>query len=154
MDSINLISDNYQYFLNLAYTITQCHDLKNDLVNNAYLKLQEILSRKPDLQLNLRYVYMTMKSIHIDQKRKKRETATSTEFFVTQVQEEDQTLEERIDLSECLDNMPFVHREVLLKSVEGGMMDLHRETQVPYFRIRTIRKEAFEMLKEEVSNNF
>ena len=51
-----------------AYRICNCHDLKNDLVNEMYLKLHGILEGDPSKEITDGYIYFMIKSIFLDKK--------------------------------------------------------------------------------------
>ena len=148
---LEIITENYEYFLDVAYSITKCHSSKKDLINDTFLRLESLVKRNPEKEINEGYVYLTMKSIFISEKRKNRETLQESAFFVYMVDEESEKTETRLLVNQALNEIPFINREVLLKSQEIGMKQISRESDIPYCRIKAIKKESLQMLESKLN---
>ena len=119
-----------------AYKICQCNDLKNDLVQEMYLKLYKILRENPEKEISERYVYLMIYSSFVDYTRKLR--PYYIEERILKEEPADDELSERVKISDALGEMEFFDREVLLRTQEqslrkvGQLMMVSKDTVAKY----------------------
>ena len=83
-------------------------------------------------------------------KRANKEISQESSFFVMLIDDDSDRTQNRIKVDSALNQIPFINREVLLKSQEVGMKQISRESEVPYCRVRSIRKEGMQMLENKL----
>jgi len=122
-------------------------DMANDIVQEMYIKIHDRLENKklPKLQyLTKSYVYLVLKSIFIDIKRQNKEIPTID--FTDEDNTDYEKLDQLNELREVLKTIPFLHREVLLQTLEKGQRNLSKETGVCRQRLRSYKNTALEII--------
>ena len=131
----------------MAYSICGDKTQADDLVQEMYLKIYEASQRR-ELKINDFYIYQTMKSIFIDQIRKKREFATS-DFSRFNLQECDR-LEKRKELVKLLEVLTIPERECLIITFEMSLRKAADELGiVSYSWVRNYKNKALQKLLKE-----
>lgn len=134
-----------------ALKICGCNDLKNDIVNDMYLRLHKILSENPNKEITNGYIYLIMRSIYIDGLRKNNEVPLENSHELAE--EEDFTLCKRITIDEALSEMRFFDREILLVTHEKkSLRELGREVGLHHSTISKYQKESLDKLKSKLNN--
>ena len=139
---------NQSIYEGYALKICGCQDKKNDLVNEMYIKLHEILTKRPEMQINNSYVYSIMRSIFIDEKRKKREIYIEDAFNNIEQTLEDDT-NDRIDLNNNLDKLTLLEREILLQTSESSLRAVSKRLGRSHQWVFVKHKAAMKKLKKK-----
>lgn len=161
---------NDDLYRSYALKICGCNDLKNDLVNDMYIKLDGILTKDPKKKIDNGYIFLMIRSIFIDGIRKNREIYVSfdeerieqksqnydcyinsarkiyVENKLIENQDNDyQKLCQRMAMDETLNTMSFYDREILLKLQETSLRKLSKKVGIHY---QTLHKEKNIALKK------
>ncbi len=111
-----------------------------------FLKLNKILEEEPSKEISDGYVYMILKSIYLNQVRDNKEFVL--DGYVFEAIDNDESLEQRLKINEALGQLPFVEREILLKTQEHTLRHLATEMGCSHEYIRLKRIDALENLKK------
>lgn len=112
----------YDKYLAYAFSICGCNDLKNDLVNDMFLKLDRILKEDPSKEVTDGYIYMILKSTYLNQVRDNKEFVL--DGYVFEAIDDKEVLEKRVEVLEALKKINYTTREIVLKSMEMPMRDI------------------------------
>ena len=124
-----------------ALKICGCTIKADDLVQEMYLKLHN--HKK---EISKVFVYRTLKSIFIDQCRKKK--IKTVELEPNTYIDENDTLERRYEALELLNNVTFFEKEVLLLTHETSLRKAEELTTVPHYVLNYHKKKALEKIKQ------
>lgn len=138
---------NDDLYRSYAYKICKCHELKNDLVNDMYIKIDATLKKYPSKELSNRFIYLTLRSIFLDGIRKNKEVLVDN--FPEIEQEKDKVLRDRITMDEVLSDMRFFDREILLKTHEKSLRKIAEEVGCSYVSIYNMKQEALIKLEKK-----
>jgi RNA polymerase sigma factor (sigma-70 family) len=138
---------NDDLYRSYAYKICKCHELKNDLVNDMYLKLDSILVKDPQKEVNNRFIYLMIRSIFLNDIKKNKEFTVDN--FPEVEQEEDVILCERITMDEVLSEMRFFDREILLKTQEKSLRKIALEVDCSYGYVHNMKQKALVKLRNK-----
>ncbi len=128
-----------------AFKICGCNELKHDLVNEMYLKLHTILKDEPSKEISDGYIYMMIKSIFLNQIRDNKEYVFDN--YVFEAFDDKEELTERLKVNEALNRLPFVKREILMKTEENTLRAVSREIGCSHEYVRQQRLSALNDLK-------
>ena len=129
-----------------ALKICGCNDLKDDLVNDMYIKLHGILERDPNKQINNSFIFLMIRSIFLDGIRAQREH--TVDIMPEPKYEPCEALCERVQMDEALSRMKFYDRELLLKTHEKSVRQLAKEVGINYMKIHREKVKSIEKLKD------
>lgn len=148
---VNEIADNYDLYLQYSYKITQSNQLKYDMLNEAYLKLDTYFKKYPEKTISKRLIYQTIKSVFIDYIRNNKLILVDIEYydFVDNDEIAREALADRHRVNEALGEMKFVEREILLRTEENSLRNVARTLQCNHVTIFNRRKEALIKFKEQ-----
>lgn len=135
---------NDELYKSYAYKICNCNDLKNDLVNDMYIKLNDILTKNPDKEISKRFIFLMIRSIFIDGIRKNKEVLVDVMPDIED--KKDPVLCSRITMDEVLSGMRFFDREILLKTHENSLRKVADEVGVHYVSIHNTKQKALDKL--------
>lgn len=135
---------NDEIYKSYAYKISQCHDLKHDLVNDMYIRLNDVLTKEPEKQISNGYIYLMIRSIFLDGIRKNREFCVSD--FPDIADQGTDCLNERIAINGHLNKLSFFDREILLKTSETSLRKMAGELDINYQAIHQFKQKAFKKL--------
>lgn len=138
-------AENYDKYKSYAYKICKSHELKNDLVNEMYVKLGAILEKNPEKFISDRFIYLMIKSIFFNQVTRNREIPM--EIPPQEHEIENDVLEERIMMDEVLSEMKFFDREILLKTHEKSLRKIAKEVGCPFQVVDSLKQSALTKLK-------
>ena len=129
--------DNYNKFVNYSLKICNDQSLAYDLVQDAYLKIG-------NKDVNCSYVYMTIRSIFLDQKKKEKNFVN-----IDEVQEyvEQKEFELKDEYEKVMEDMPFAIKECLLENQSYSLRKLQDRYNINYGKILRMINEAKEMIK-------
>lgn len=152
---IEQLANRHNEWVCMAKKICRDSELANDLVQEMYLKL---LNHK--CEINEGYIYLTIKNIFIDQKRKTKEYPS--ELSPNIPYKEDTDLDELqhdnnnfILTKETFKELKWYEKEILKLSTTEGVLELSRSSGISKFTIQKIRKQFKEKVlcrKEEIKN--
>lgn len=114
-----------------AYNICGCNNLKNDLVNDMYIKLYNLLQKEPERKISNGFIYSIMRNSFLTGIRNNKEILVD-DFPETET--DNDSLCERISMDNVLSEISFFDREILLKAQEksfrkiGVDIDCHHST--------------------------
>lgn len=137
------IGKDYDLYLSYAYKICGCDQSKGDLLSEAYLKLHAYLEKYPDKELTKSTVFLTMRSIFIDGKKKKKYT-TSLMVDVPEYKEDSTA---RHKLNNALSELKFKHREILLRTEESSLREVAKQLNCSHVAVHLRRQTALEKLR-------
>lgn len=154
----------YNILLKYAKSIDQTN--ANDLVHDTYLKLIE--GNKNFDEIEIGYMIFTLKSIFIDGVRKKKRVGEILfnefdNFHIENIAEEERN-NIRLDLTVLstfekllIDNLfgveIFNKKEGIMELIDGcNMLQLSKESKIPYITIRTSLKNIKEKLKDQIND--
>ena len=137
--------DNYDKWRSYAYDICRCHEMKNDLVNDMYLKLHDMVEKEPERTFSDRYIYLMIRSIFVDIKRREMDTVEIYEGVLTD--EPYDSLSDRKTIYGVLEEMTFFDREILLKSKEMSFREIGRKINSHHSTISKMYNESIEKAK-------
>tara|TARA_R110000772_G_scaffold31754_3_gene78075 strand:+ start:4832 stop:5314 length:483 start_codon:yes stop_codon:yes gene_type:complete len=143
--------DNHEENLAMAYKICNNNTDKYDLVQEMYLKILLHIQKGKMENINIKsgYVFRTMRNAFVDGKKKLKKIHYVEDIIEPGNDEyEDDILEMRKNVAEMLDEVPYLHREVLLQHQEKSQRQLSKETGVCRDRLRYYKNEALKKLKE------
>lgn len=145
------LSDNYELYLGYAYKICLNEDLKYDIVNDAYIKLDAYFKKYPEKTISKRFIWQTLKSVYIDDIRSRRLVCINIDDIElnNNNDKEGERLTARIKLNEALGELKFVDREILLKTEEKSLRIVAKQLQCNHVTIFNRRKNALTKLKEQ-----
>lgn len=129
-----------------AFKICGCKSKADDLVNDMYLKLAD-----KQREISNGYVYLTLKSIFIDNIRKDHLNAISLEDLYNDIEDvSSEILSERYELIDILrKDVSFFHKEILLITHETSLRKAEEEIDVPVSVLRYHKKKALNKLKDK-----
>lgn len=139
-------SINDDLYRGYAYKICKCHTLKNDLVNEMYLKLYDYLVKYPDKKLSNRGIYIIIRSIYLNMIRDNKEDVVD-ELPETN-NEDDVVLCGRITMDEVLGEMRFFDREILLKAQEKSFRKIGKDIGCHHTTVSKMYNESFDKVKK------
>lgn len=134
---------------NYAFSFCKCHDFKDDMVSELYIKIHDILTRTPDKQLGDSYIYLMLRSIYIDSIRNNNLVLVD-ETILDLIEDEEpyDSLDDRKWIDEALKQMSFLDREVLLLTQEKSLRTIEKESGVNYQAINKIKLKALPKLEK------
>ena len=132
-----------------AFKICQCHETKNDLVNDMFIKLHGILDDDPSKEITDGYIYFMLRSIFLNQKRKQREYVVEGQIY--EQPEDDGPLEGRMMINDELSKMSFVEREALLCTSEESLREIGKKSGVHYLTIFKLKNKYLDKLKKQIN---
>jgi DNA-directed RNA polymerase specialized sigma24 family protein len=97
--------------------------------------------------VNKGYIYRTIRSIFIDQKRKEQEFVPIDS--ITLQLPNDTTTERRFELLEMLKTVSFFEREVLIQTHEKSLRDCEKDTNISFQFFHYHKKKALSKLQNK-----
>jgi len=146
------VDQDYHKYLCYAYRITGCNDAKYDLVSDTFIKIHGILEKSPEKELNNGYIYLTMRSIFFDSKR--RQLPQYLEEMEFEKECEPGAIVERLEVVTVLSSMEFRDREILLKTQEESLRSIAKKVGVNHQTVNNLKKKATEKFKELWQNQY
>lgn len=140
------VDQDYKKYLCYAYQITGCNHLKYDLVNDMFLKIHGILEINPEKEMNNGYIYLTMRSIFLNQNKKY--TPEYIEDYDLSIIENECITPERIQVNDVLSSMEFNHREILLRTHEDSLRTVATEIGINHQSVNNYKNKALTKFKE------
>lgn len=149
---IETLALSHDEWVKMAYKICGNRDYANDLVQEMYLKLHD--SSK---EISAGYVYMTIRSIFIDEKRKeKREQTTTLYFDIEEEPKPDFDIDEHerfVITKEMYDSMEVYEKLIIRYSHEDGLRKFSRDSGISIATVQRIRNKhrllVWQKLKEQ-----
>ena len=134
-------------YRSFALKICGDNDLKDDLVNDMYIKLYEYLQKYPEKEKEIDdgYIFITIRNIFYNQVKKKKEFCTG---YIPEIETNNETLENRRTINALLDSIPFYDRELLLTTKEESFRSLGRKINLTHNTIIKHHDKALEKLKK------
>lgn len=130
--------ENYNKFINYSFKICNDEFLAIDLVHEAFIKIG-------NKKVNCSYVYLTIKSIYLDQKRKDKLTVDieNVDEFVEQNE-----FELKDEYNKVMEGMPFAIKECLLENQNYSLRKLEKRYHINYGKILRMVNKAKEIIKQ------
>lgn len=133
-----IIEQNYNKFVNYALKICGDKSLAYDLVQDAYLKIA-------DKEVNSSYVYLTIKSIFLDQKKKNKK---HLDIKLVNEYVEQEEFELKDEYKKVMDQMPFAIKECLLENQNYSLRKLEKRYNINYGKILRMVNQAKKVIKD------
>lgn len=141
--------NDYEKYLEFAFRISGCNHLKYDMVNDMFIRLDEVLNECPGKKISDGYIYVIMKYSYLNLVSRKKEYPTDTSTFML-AEEDDETLCERQRISETLSRLSFKDREILLKCQEESFREVGRKLGMHHTTVSKIYSQSMEKLKSQI----
>lgn len=131
-------AENYNKFINYALKICNDECLATDLVHDAYVKIGT-------KEVNCSYVYLTIKSLYLDQKRKEK-----VKINIDDINEfvEQNEFELKDEYNKVMESMPFAIKECLLENQNYSLRKLEKRYHINYGKILRMVNKAKEIIKQ------
>ena len=129
-----------------AYKICGCHELKNDLVNDMYIKLDAYLKKYPKKIISNSLIYLMIRGIFLNIVTRNREYPYES---IPETIEDEEVLCERITIDEVLGEMRFFDREILLKTHETSLREVAKQVGCHHQTVNNLKQKALNKLKEK-----
>lgn len=151
--SANDIAENYDLYLGYAFKICGSHDIKGDILNEAYLKLVAWEEKNPGKEISKRFVYMAMSSVFIDKIRKDSKSIVTNKLEKFDIPDETcLILESREEISDILSEMKFEDREILLLTAQNSLRKVAKKYGYNHVTLHFKKQKALIKLKERWEN--
>ncbi len=141
---LNELAKQNNLWYSYALKICKCEHLANDLVQEMYIKLSN-----QDKEVNKSFVYLTLKSIFINQKKKEKHIFTDNLCDSIFKDNNESNINERNEALDLIKDLNFVEREVLLLTHNSSLRALAKEIDVPWHVLRYKKKQALDKLKNK-----
>ena len=133
------LCERHDTWLKYAYHICSNKTYAEDLVQDMYVKLSECTK-----EVNDSYVWLTLRSLHLNDLKKNKEIPVDVHYNLV----DKPTNQDREEINECLNQLTYVQREVLLGVSESkSAREFSREININHSTIHRIKKEALKELK-------
>ncbi len=143
---VERFAQNYDKYRAYAYSICKCHDLKNDLCQDAYIKIDTLLTKNPQKEISDGFIYKTIQSVFIDRVRKAK--PAYLEEIYTEPQITDQTtLKERLEIQEILSNLFYFDREILMLTQRESLRSVAKKIGISPASVLKYKREAQQKVK-------
>ena len=126
----------------MAYRISNCHTLSDDLVNDMYL----IVASKQ--RVNEAYIYRTIKGLYLDHLKIDNRNVSLNDFHYVKEDKCDRT-KNRYELLDILQDVSFFEREVLLQTHEKSLRKCEEDTGVHYGVFNYHKTKALKKLQKK-----
>ena len=148
---LHSISPYHDVWLKMAFKIIGKDDTDkaNELVHNMYLRLSFFFEKKKVDKVSSLYIYKTLRNLFYNSSKEDLIECPTDDMTVFEELEDNQdTLNARKKMSERLQEIPFLEREVLLQTQEKSQRKLAKETGTNRKRLRLYQNRAMDRLKE------
>jgi len=138
--------ENDEMYRAYAFKLCKCHDLKNDLVNDMYINLHDILQKHPKKEIENSYIFLMIRSIFLNSIKKNKEYCLDK--FPEICEPNNDNFERRAQMNQTLGRLSFFEREILLKTSETSLRKMALETNINYSSIHVLKQKALKKLKK------
>ena len=138
-----------------ALKICGCKHKKDDLVNEMYIRLHDILTKEPTKEISNPYIYSIIRSIFIDEKRNQHDKNGNVRFIYLEdlkkehKQEITTDTEERKKVNDNLNKLTLIEREILLQTRENSLREVGKRLGRSHQWVHVHANKALKKLKDK-----